>query len=131
MKVFISAFTISILALGCSEDKAVTAIAGDLVNAAYNLSGGTCTHLTFPVSIPKSQLDESQKTGSCPSSVKVDTVTATVVKTCPSFKTDDGATYAITFYSKEVDSDGNVFDVTEADATSRCTVMKNAIMQAQ
>lgn len=131
MKLFLSALTISILALGCGEDKDVTAVTGDLVNAAYSVSGGTCTHMTFPVAIPKSQLDESQKTGTCPSSVKVETVTATTVKSCPSFKTENGATYAITFYNKEVDSDGNVFDVTEADATSRCTVMKNAITQAQ
>ena len=131
MKLFLSALTISILALGCAEDKDAASVTGDLVNAAYNVSGGTCTHITFPVAIPKSQLDESQKTGTCPSSVKVETVTATTVKTCPSFKTDNGATYTITFYNKEVGSDGEVFDVTASDATARCTVMKDAITQAQ
>jgi hypothetical protein len=132
MKMYLGALLLSVLAIGCSDkDKDSASEAAGLVNSAYNLSGGTCVHLTFPVAIPKDQLDASQKVGTCPASATVSTFTAPTVKACPSFKTDNGATYAITFYSKDIDSEGKVFDVTAEDATTRCDVMKDAITQAQ
>lgn len=130
MKFYALALVLGIFQAGCSSEKSQSAAAaGSTVSAAYSLSGGVCTHVKFVVAVPASNLDEGLVQGNCPTSVKVEGSTAALLKKCPSFE-KDGSTYTITLYNKNVDDEGEVFEVEEENAEATCEAFETAIQDS-